>query len=82
MYGKTHKYDETVTHAEESSFLEDYNNPLIQLNPHKVGLFISHSKNTVDKREIREGRNYAKKTDLKIEDFIKEKYLRDFYKEV
>jgi glycosyltransferase involved in cell wall biosynthesis len=82
MYGKTHKYDETVTHAEESSFLEDYKNPLIQLNPYKVCLFISHSKNTVDKIKTREEGYHDEKTDLKIEDFIKEKYLRDFYKEV
>ena len=82
IYGKTHKYDETVTHAEESSFLEDYRNPMIQLNPYKVALFISHSKNTVDKIGTREEGDHDKKTDLKIEDFIKEKYLRDFYKEV
>jgi glycosyltransferase involved in cell wall biosynthesis len=81
IYGKTHKYDETVTHAEESSFLEDYIHPMIQLNPYKVALFISHTKNTVNKREMREGSELVKKTDLRIEDFIKEKYLRDFYAE-
>ena len=45
-YSLTHSYDETVTHAEESSFLEKYVNPMIQLDIEKVMLVISHSENT------------------------------------
>ena len=81
-YGKSHKYDETVTHAEERSFLEDYKHPMIQLNPYKVMLVISHSENTFDKKKMREVENpVVKKTNMKIKDFIKEKHLRDFYSE-
>jgi ribosomal protein L5 len=82
IYAKTHKYDETVTHAEEKSFLDNYKNPMLQLNPQKVMLVISHSENTFDKKKMREDNNsFVKKTNMKIKDFIKEKYLRDFYAE-
>jgi hypothetical protein len=55
---------------------------MIQLNPYKVMLVISHSENTFDKKKMREVENpVVKKTNMKIKDFIKEKYLRDFYSE-
>lgn len=82
VYGKSHKYDETVTHAEEKSFLENYQHPMIQLDPHKTMLVISHSENTFDKKKMREVESkFCKKTSMKIKDFIKEKYLKDFYAE-
>lgn len=80
-YPKTHSYDETVTHAEESSFLENYKNPMVQLDSMKVMLVISHSENTFSKdRFLNDATNpFVKKTVLKIRDFIKNKTLRDFY---
>jgi glycosyltransferase involved in cell wall biosynthesis len=80
-YGKTHKYDETVTHAEEVSFLEQYKNPLIQLDPLKVMLVMSHSENTFDKKQMRDDPTnpYVKKTSMKLRDVIKDKKLREFY---
>jgi glycosyltransferase involved in cell wall biosynthesis len=79
-YSKTHLYDETVTHAEEKSFLEDYKHRMVQLNPMKVMLVMSHSDNTFDKRKMREQESpVVKKTAMKIRDFIKEKSLREFF---
>jgi hypothetical protein len=83
-YAKTHFYDETVTHAEEVSFLERYKHPMVQLDPFKVMLVISHTENTFDKKrfltkEQLETNPYLKMTQYKIKDFIKEKALRDFY---
>lgn len=79
-YADTHTYDETVTHSEERSFLDDYKHPMIQLDPFKVMLVMSHSENTFDKKKMREQENpYVKKTDMKIKTFIKEKNLRDFF---
>jgi hypothetical protein len=81
-YGLTHTYDETVTHAEEKSFLENYKNPMIQLDPFKTMLVLSHSENTFDKKKMREvddSHPFVKKTGMKIKDFIKSKILRDFY---
>ena len=79
-YMLTHKYDETQTHAEEKSFLEDYTNPMIQLDPLKCILVMCHSDNTFDKSTIRNSSNpLLKETDMKIRSIIKDKGLRDFY---
>lgn len=82
-YGKSHLYDETVTHSEERSFLEDYKHPMIQLDPFKVMLVMSHSENTFDKKKLREQETpFVKKTEMKVKTFIKEKNekeLRDFF---
>ena len=82
-YAKAHRYDETVTHSEERSFLEDYKHPMIQLDPFKVMLVMSHSENTFDKKKLREQENpFIKKTEMKLKTFMKEKnekILRDFF---
>ncbi len=79
-YANTHRYDETVTHAEEVSFLEKYVHPMIQLDPMKVMLVISHSQNTFGKeRFLTEESPFVKRTVYKIRDFIKDKALREFY---
>jgi glycosyltransferase involved in cell wall biosynthesis len=80
-YSDAHLYDETVTHAEEKSFLESYKHPMIQLNPMKVMLVMSHSENTFDKRKLREDKQnpFVKKTSMKLKDVIKDKELREFF---
>ena len=75
-----HSYDETVTHAEEASFVKKYTVPLIQLDSSKVMLVIAHSENTFDKKKMRETPNpFVKKTPLKIKQFIKNSATRSFY---
>ena len=89
-YANTHSYDETVTHAEEKSFLDNYKNRMVQLNPLKVMLVISHSENTFDKKKLREQEGvkdangnlinpFIRKSYLKIKNIIKDSKLRDFY---
>jgi glycosyltransferase involved in cell wall biosynthesis len=88
-YAKTHTYDENVLFAEEKSFLEDYKHPMIQLDPFKVMLVMSHSENTFDKKKLREQEEQMRlagkenpvvhKTNLQIENFIKDKTLREFF---
>lgn len=83
-YAKTHFYDESVTHAEEISFLEKYKHPMIQLDPFKVMLVISHSENTFDKKkfltkEQLSSNPFIKLSRLKLKDFIKDKAIREFY---
>lgn len=79
-YANSHRYDDEVTHAEEKSFLEEYKNPMIQLDPFKVMLVMSHSENTFDKKKLRESESpFVKKTTMKIKDFIKEAALRGFF---
>lgn len=79
-YANSHKYDEDVLYAEEKSFLDDYANPMIQLDPFKVMLVMSHSENTFDKKKLRDSPNpYIKKTGMKLKDFIKDTSLRGFF---
>lgn len=79
-YALSHTYDETVTHAEERSFLENYVHPMVQLDPMKVMLVISHSENTFDKKKLRENPNpFIKETPMKIKHFIKDASLRSFF---
>ena len=79
-YSENHVYDETVTHAEERSFLDNYKNPMIQLDPFKVMLVISHSENTFDKKKLRDGSNpFIKETSMKLNAFIKSASLRNFF---
>lgn len=79
-YASKHKYDETVAFAEEKSFLENYKNPLVQLDPKKVMLVMSHSDNTFDKTELRTKDNpLLVKTTLKMGDFIKDPNLYHFF---
>lgn len=79
-YMKTHRYDEIQTHAEEKSFLEDYKNPMIQLDPMKTIVVLCHSDNTFDKNNLVDGKNpLMVKTSYKLRDVVTDKGLRDFY---
>lgn len=82
-YAMSRRYDETVAFAEEKSFLEGYKNNLIQLDPMKVMLVMSHSDNTFDKTQLRNKENpLIKRTGLKLLDFIKDQELREFFQEI
>jgi glycosyltransferase involved in cell wall biosynthesis len=80
-YALTHTYDETVTHAEERSFLDNYTHPMIQLDPLKVMIVISHSENTFDKKKLRDGppNPFMKETPYKLRNFIKSQGVRAFF---
>ena len=82
QYGKTHQYDETVTCAEEKSFLESYKNPMVQLDAMKVMLVMSHSENTFNKESFKTANSplvtkYG--PTMKLRNFVKDPVLRDFY---
>ena len=82
-YALSHTYDETVSHAEEKSFLENYRHPMIQLDPFKTMLVISHGSNTFDKKGLREQVNpLMKLTAMTLKNFIKDSSLRAFYASV
>ena len=80
-YARKHKYDETVVFAEEKSFLDDYKNDMVQLDPHKTMLVMCHPNNTYDKRKLRDasGNPLFKETSLKLKDFIRSAAQREFY---
>lgn len=77
-YANTHFYDEYVTKAEETSFLEGYKHSMIQLDPKKTILVVCHSDNTVDKSLLRK-QPKMKETAYTLEDLVKEPALRTFY---
>jgi glycosyltransferase involved in cell wall biosynthesis len=79
-YFKTHKYDNTAAKAEERQFMNDWKTPVAQLRPEQVMLVLNHGINTFDKRKmIHMGNKAIKKTSLKLNGFIKDKKIRDFY---
>jgi cellulose synthase/poly-beta-1,6-N-acetylglucosamine synthase-like glycosyltransferase len=79
-YANSNIYDENVSHAEEKSFLNNYKTPILQLDPFKVMLVISHSENTYSKIKMREQESpFVKKTQMKLNQFIKGATLKRFY---
>jgi glycosyltransferase involved in cell wall biosynthesis len=89
-YSDTHKYDEYVTKAEETSFLDRYQNPMIQIDHLKTILVICHTDNTVDKSQFRDRNLLAlqtgqaitnfRETNYKLSDLVKDSTLLEFYK--
>jgi glycosyltransferase involved in cell wall biosynthesis len=79
-YLARHRYNEVQTHAEEKSFLDDYRNPMIQLEPEKTILVMCHADNTFDKNNLRSTPNaFMRETSIKIRGLIKDPVLREFY---
>jgi glycosyltransferase involved in cell wall biosynthesis len=79
---KKHHYEDDAKMAEEKFFLHNYTAPLVQLDPYKTIICISHSANTFDKHNVI---NSGRKTDIKLKQFIKGKdnnYLIAFYKQL
>ena len=86
-YSDKNKYDEYVTKGEEMSFLDNYKNPMIQLDPKKTILGICHTDNTVDKNDLRDEhlilndsvKEKMRKTVYQLKDLVKEKDILAFY---
>jgi len=78
------RYDDEACLAEEKSFLKDYTVPFVQLDPKKVILVFSHEHNTFDKRKLLENPhpNFVKESTKTVDEFVKEKELKDFYMNV
>jgi hypothetical protein len=74
-------YNETESLAEEPHFLKNYTVPMIQLDPLKTILVISHNHNSFDKKIMLENpcTKYVHDTHLTVEDFIKEPDLLQFF---
>ena len=78
------KYDDEACLAEEKSFLKDYTVPFVQLDPMKVILVFSHNHNTFDKKKLLDNPHpqFVKESNKTINDFVKEKDLKEFYMNV
>tara|TARA_B110000037_G_scaffold219491_1_gene284783 strand:+ start:1885 stop:2844 length:960 start_codon:yes stop_codon:yes gene_type:complete len=75
-------FDDNAEQAEEKHFLKNYSYPMIQLDPIKTILVISHNNNTFDKKQMigNERRFNMRETNFKLKKIIRNKKLRDFYK--
>jgi glycosyltransferase involved in cell wall biosynthesis len=78
-YSNKHRYHEYVTKAEETSFLDDYIHPMIQLNPLSTILVLCHTDNTVDKNNLFD---QLQERDYTLDDLVKNNKIRDFYKTI
>jgi len=81
-YLKKRQYDENSLIAEEKHFLNNYQEPLIQLDTTKTILVYSHIHNSLDKKVLlpkeNENNPYVKISDKKFDDFVKEDNIKDF----
>lgn len=75
------KYDDNACMAEEQEFLKNYTIPFIQLDPMKAILVLSHSHNTFDKKKLLDqiGTQFVNETTVKVDDFLKDPKLKEFY---
>lgn len=87
-YTASHHYDPYVTHAEEVSFLNNYREMMIQLDPLKTIVAICHEDNTVDKNTIRSnGQSHShpkllRELPMRLSDLIKNKKAVTFYESI
>jgi glycosyltransferase involved in cell wall biosynthesis len=52
-YLDTHRFDDTLVRAEEASFTDGFQSPMVQLLPQRTILVIAHTQNTFDKTRVR-----------------------------
>ena len=78
---KEHSYEDNAALAEEKHFLKNYTIPFVQLDPIKTILVFSHMHNTFDKKKLLENPhpNFVRKSDKKVDMFIKNKEIEEFY---
>jgi hypothetical protein len=79
---ETHRYSDTACIAEEHTFLAEYTVPMVQLDPMKTILVISHEHNTFDKRNLlKNGPNpdFVKPSPKTVEMFISSPAIRQFF---
>ena len=75
------RYEDEKTFAEENIFTKGYTIPLIQLDTLKTILVLSHKHNSLNKEKLLENPQECRITPsrFKIDDFIKDPVLKQFY---
>lgn len=78
---KDTSYEDNAVLAEERHFLKEYTVPFVQFDPLKTILVFSHEQNTFDKRRLINDKNkFCNESALKVNNFISNKKIEDFYK--
>jgi glycosyltransferase involved in cell wall biosynthesis len=75
-YLTNHKYEDNAQFAEEKVFLDQYQNPILQLDPLKCIICIAHNFNTFNKKNCM---NLLHPLNIKLKSIVKDKFLLDFY---
>ena len=77
-------YDEKAVRAEESHFLQGFEIPMVQLEPRKTILALSHARNTFDKRPLLTdpSRSLARLSTSNLAEVIAEPFLMEGYLEL
>lgn len=78
-YLKNHKYNENSKKSEEIEFTNNFSEKMIQLDPQKTILCISHNDNTVSKEKFFVSKN-EKKIEFELKDWIKDEKIYNFYR--
>ena len=77
---KETSFEDTAAVAEERHFLKGYTVPFVQLDPMKSILVFSHDQNSFDKKHLLENPNeFMCVSDKKVDDFVKEQDLKQFF---
>jgi hypothetical protein len=74
---KNHHYEDNASFGEESFFTNKFSCPLVQLDPFKTILCMSHKSNTFDKTKLIGKNNHM--THLSLKSFIKDKTMLATY---
>jgi glycosyltransferase involved in cell wall biosynthesis len=75
-------YEETATMGEEKYFLKNYTIPMVQLEPMKTILVVSHLHNTFDKKKLLKPSKVVRGTTLQMSDFIQDSTILTFFKQI
>jgi glycosyltransferase involved in cell wall biosynthesis len=73
------KYNDDAMKAEEKEFLDDFQNPILQIPSLTAIVCIAHGSNTVDKYPMRQN---MKESKVKLKDVVKDKKCYNFYIEL
>ena len=76
-YLDDNSYDDSDTQTEEKKFLKNFKATVFQFDYDKVMICMSHNSNTINKKNILAS---AKETKFKLEDFIKDNLLLEFFR--
>lgn len=78
---KNTKFDDKKDHAEESGFLKKYSFNMVQLNPEKTVLAMSHYKNTFDRNKLID-KPKCELTKKTLKQFVKNKEILQMYLDI
>jgi hypothetical protein len=68
--------------GEEKHFLKNYTIPMVQLDPMKTILVVSHKHNTFDKKQLLKPSSMVRGTKLHLNDFIQDETCLAFFKQI